>query len=201
MNTVLSQARHVSLVETLDVALTKGVVLAGDITISLADVDLIFVGLRVLLASVETSEKMRLGYSDHKAPLTPPFHPYPPDAGVTPCARRGGSSTKEAVGGGGDIPGDPCCHVHTVLPPLDAHPARIEKGLGRLVLALIDIIRRVLEKQAIRRIDGNSLSEGQIENLGEALMKLEDKMDELRGVFGLEEEDLDLNLGPLGNLK
>jgi hypothetical protein len=86
------------------------------------------------------------------------------------------------------------------LPPLDTHPARIEKGLGRLVLTLVELIRQILEKQAMRRMDGASLSDAQVERLGEALMKLESKMEELRGVFGLEPEELRLDLGPLGNL-
>jgi hypothetical protein len=199
MNHAVSMSKNVSLVETLDAALTKGVIVAGDLTISLADVDLIFVGLRVLLASVETSEKMRLGYTGHKASPSPVPFPAAQCAGVPPYTRTEIPHTmadKAICGGnGGDEE-----HVAN-LPRLDAHPARIEKGLGRLVLTLVDVIRRLLEKQAMRRIDGRSLSEEQIENLGESLMKLENKMEELRGVFGLEAEDLNLNLGPLGNLQ
>jgi hypothetical protein len=201
MNNATSLSRNVSLVETLDVALTKGVVVAGDVTISLADVDLIFVGLRLLLASVETSEKMRLGYAGNRACLLPePAHPSPRCPGVSAWGRSDEGVCEIA---------DPFISGHSdggmeykaPLPHLDAHPARIEKGLGRLVLTLVDVIRRLLEKQAMRRIDCESLSEEQIENLGESLMKLENKMEELRGVFGLEAEDLNLNLGPLGNLK
>ena len=89
----------------------------------------------------------------------------------------------------------------------DALPERInldaqsvEQGLARLVLTLIELIRRLLEKQAIRRMEGGGLSDEQVEELGLALMKLEEKMRELKGQFGLEDEELNLDLGPIGKL-
>lgn len=89
----------------------------------------------------------------------------------------------------------------------DALPDRInidaknvEQGLAKLVLTLIELIRRLLEKQAVKRIEGGDLSPEQLENLGLALMKLEEKMRELKEQFGLAEEDLNLDLGPLGRL-
>ena len=89
----------------------------------------------------------------------------------------------------------------------DALPERInvdaqsvEQGLAKLVLTLIELIRRLLEKQAVRRMEGGDLTPEQIEELGLALMKLEEKMRELKGQFGLADEDLDLDLGPVGRL-
>lgn len=89
----------------------------------------------------------------------------------------------------------------------DALPDRInidaknvEQGLAKLVLTLIELIRRLLEKQAVKRIEGGDLSPEQLENLGLALMKLEEKMRELKEQFGLSEDDLNLDLGPLGRL-
>ncbi|HEU4387611.1 MAG TPA: gas vesicle protein K [Blastocatellia bacterium] len=86
-------------------------------------------------------------------------------------------------------------------------PARInidsqsaEQGLAKLVLSLIELIRRLLEKQAIRRMDGGHLSSEQVEELGVALMQLEARMNELKLQFGLADEDLNLDLGPLGKL-
>ena len=79
-------------------------------------------------------------------------------------------------------------------------PKNVEKGLAKLVLTLVELIRKLLEKQAMRRIDGGSLSDSEIENVGEALMKLEIKMGELKEIFGLKDEELNLNLGPLGDL-
>ncbi|HWP42720.1 MAG TPA: gas vesicle protein K [Blastocatellia bacterium] len=76
----------------------------------------------------------------------------------------------------------------------------VEQGLARLVLTLIEFIRRLLEKQAIKRMEGGNLSSEQIENLGLALMKLEEKMQVLKQQFNLTDEDLNLDLGPLGRL-
>ncbi len=83
---------------------------------------------------------------------------------------------------------------------INATPDNVESGLAKLVLTLIELIRKLMEKQAMRRIDGNTLTEDQIENLGETLMKLENKMDELKKIFNLTDKDLNLNLGPLGDL-
>jgi actin-like ATPase involved in cell morphogenesis len=76
----------------------------------------------------------------------------------------------------------------------------VEQGLAKLVLTLIELIRRLLEKQAIRRMEGGDLSPEQVEDLGLALMKLEEKMRELKAQFGLADEDLNLDLGPIGRL-
>ena len=76
----------------------------------------------------------------------------------------------------------------------------VENGLARLVLAIIELIRRLLEKQALRRMDAGNLTDDEIERLGNALMKLEEKMDELKRVFGLTDDDLNLKLGPVKTL-
>jgi len=83
---------------------------------------------------------------------------------------------------------------------IDANPKNVEKGLAKLVLTLVELIRKLLEKQAMRRIEAGSLSDEQIERVGETLMKLETKIHELKEVFGLKDEELNINLGPLGDL-
>ena len=83
---------------------------------------------------------------------------------------------------------------------LDCNPENIEQGLARLVLSLIELLRRLLERQAIRRMEGGTLAEEKIEEMGLALMKLEQKIRELAQQFGLRPEDLNLDLGPLGQL-
>src|SRR6266568_1016806 len=83
---------------------------------------------------------------------------------------------------------------------IDCSPENIEQGLAKLVLGLIELLRRLLERQAVRRMEGGSLTEQQIEEMGQALMKLEQKIAELAEQFGLKAEDLNLDLGPLGNL-
>ena len=76
-------------------------------------------------------------------------------------------------------------------------PESIEKGLAKLVLGLIELLRQLLERQAVRRMEGGSLTDEEVENMGQALMKLEEKIHELAGQFGLKPEDLNLQLGPL----
>lgn len=83
---------------------------------------------------------------------------------------------------------------------IQADESNVEQGLAKLVLTLIELIRRLLEKQALRRIEAGSLTDDQIERMGETFLKLEQKMAELKVTFGLEDEDLNLNLGPLGDL-
>jgi len=73
-------------------------------------------------------------------------------------------------------------------------------GLAKLVLTLVELLRQVLERQAVRRMDGGALTDAEIERMGLALLELEKKMTELREVFGFEEGDLNLDLGPLGGL-
>src|SRR5512146_3494616 len=84
---------------------------------------------------------------------------------------------------------------------INADPERVEQGLARLVMTVIELLREVLEHQAIRRMDGGTLSEEEIERLGLALLKLNNRMDELKAVFGLTDEDLNIDLGPLGRLR
>lgn len=79
-------------------------------------------------------------------------------------------------------------------------PDNADSGLAKLVLTLVELIRKLVEKQAMRRVDGGSLTEDEIERLGETLMKLELKMEEMKKHFNLSDRDLNMNLGPLGNL-
>ena len=84
---------------------------------------------------------------------------------------------------------------------INADPDKVEQGLARLVLTVIELLRRVLEHQAVRRMDGGTLSDEQIERLGLALLRLNERMDELKTTFGLTDDDLSIDLGPLGELK
>jgi len=92
------------------------------------------------------------------------------------------------------------CVADTLPSRINVDPQSVEQGLAKLVLTLIEFIRRLLEKQAIRRMEGGDLSPQQIEDLGLALMKLEAKLNELKTQFGLEDEDLNIDLGPVGRL-
>ncbi|MEI6174958.1 MAG: gas vesicle protein K [Bacteroidota bacterium] len=79
-------------------------------------------------------------------------------------------------------------------------PDNADSGLAKLVLTLVELIRKLVEKQAMRRVDGGSLTDEEIERLGETLMKLEEKMEEMKKHFNLTDRDLNINLGPLGDL-
>ena len=83
---------------------------------------------------------------------------------------------------------------------INADQENVEQGLAKLVLTLIELLRQLLEKQAIRRMEAGSLTDDEIERLGETFLKLEKKMTELKATFNLQDEDLNLNLGPLGDL-
>jgi hypothetical protein len=80
---------------------------------------------------------------------------------------------------------------------ISADSEAIENGLAKLVLSIIELVRRLLEKQALRRMDSGNLTDEEIERLGNALMKLEEKMAEMKRVFGLSDEQLNMKLGPL----
>ena len=110
------------------------------------------------------------------------------DLELDPVARKLGSPTRPASLAAG------------LNRRVETTPENVERGLARLVLTLIELLRQLMERQALRRIEGGSLSEEEVERLGQTFMLLERRMEELKGVFGLEDQDLNLNLGPLGDL-
>ena len=88
-----------------------------------------------------------------------------------------------------------------ILPErIDVDPDGVEQGLAKLVLTLIELLRQLLERQAVRRMEGGSLSDDEVERMGLALMRLEEKVHELAGQFGLRKDDLNISLGQLGSL-
>lgn len=92
-------------------------------------------------------------------------------------------------------------HLRGALPErINVDPDGVEQGLAQLVLTIVELVRQLLERQAVRRMDGGGLSDEEVERVGLALMKLEDKVHELAEHFGLTPGDLNINLGPLGDL-
>lgn len=88
-----------------------------------------------------------------------------------------------------------------ILPErVDVDPEGVEQGLAKLVLALVEFLRQLLERQAVRRMEGGTLSDEEVERMGLALMRLEQKVHEMAKAFGLDPADLNLGLGPLGRL-
>ena len=84
---------------------------------------------------------------------------------------------------------------------IDATPEGVEQGLAKLVLTIIEVLRKVLEHQAVRRMDGGTLSDEEVERLGLALLSLDGRLRELKTVFGLSDEELEIDLGPLGRIR
>jgi hypothetical protein len=91
--------------------------------------------------------------------------------------------------------------VRGLLPErVNVDPEGVEQGLAKLVLTLVEFLRQLLERQAIRRMDGGTLSDDEIERVGLALMRLEAKIREMAVAFGLDPDDLNIGLGPIGKL-
>ena len=125
-----------------------------------------------------------------------------------------GQALRAATGGGPPAPAPsaragfdagPEEHEPAQLAPaqrrrIDADPESVERGLVSLVLTVVELLRQLMERQALRRVDQGTLTDDQVENIGQTLMALENRMAELREHFGLDPEDLNLDLGPLGPL-
>ena len=85
-------------------------------------------------------------------------------------------------------------------PRWNADPEEVQRSVARLVLALVEFLRKLMEKQAIRRMEAETLTAEEVENLGLALMRLEETLHDIAGRFGLAPDELNLDLGPLGRL-
>ena len=83
---------------------------------------------------------------------------------------------------------------------VQADPENVERGLAALVLTVIELLRQLMERQALRRVEAGGLDDETIERLGCTLMALEARMTELKVIFGLDDDDLNIDLGPLGRL-
>ncbi len=252
MHDALLESERVTLLDLLDGVLETGVVIDGEIDLSVADINLVHLGLKLVLASSATLEQHSNGGATHGADaidgslggspgecsLGSPICPEPPisaeaesqaGADVQPARTAetvlSSRSTPEREQSGEWLhsgmrrfDGNRGLHASAGekawskidparVPPVprrigrsDFEPAKVERGLAKLVLTLVDLLRRLMEKQAIRKMEGGTLTEMQVEGLGEAFRRLETKMGELKGVFGLQDEELNLDLGPLGTL-
>jgi hypothetical protein len=110
---------------------------------------------------------------------------------------------EKLLAGGGDLSmfGNELDHLRAGLGRrVNADRENLEQGLAQLVLTVIELLRQLMERQAIHRIEAGTLTQEEIERLGRVFMALAERMEELKQEFGLEDEDLNLNLGPLGNL-
>ncbi len=179
-----------SLAEALDRILHRGVSLEGNLTIGLADVDLLFLDLRLLLGSVDTIwpdgppvvPPVRPRTSSPSPALSPPLAPSPP-----PATARNGESHDVPLGSGGGLP-------VAVNDCPGADGSSTAKGLVQLVLTLVKLLHDVLERQAVRRMEAGRLTDVQIDNLGTALFAQAEEILRLQRQFGFSEKDLLLDL-------
>ena len=86
------------------------------------------------------------------------------------------------------------------VPRWNADPDDVQRSVARLVLSLVEFLRKLMERQAIRRMDAGTMTSGEIESVGQALMRLEETVRDIAARFDLKPEDLNLDLGPIGRL-
>lgn len=211
-----------SLVDLVNRVLDRGVVVGGDVTLSVAGVDLVYLQLGALLTSVSTARRTlgRRGIG-HGADGGEPPRRSSLAPGAEPRIGTGDAEstiepTAERTAGGAEGPtprerathalladtiAAELAHVSEGLPErIDIDPDAVQRDLARLVLVIVELLRRVVEHQAIRRMDDDDLTEAQVERMGSALQRLEEKLGEIKRVFGLADADLNIELGPLGKL-
>ena len=190
---------QVDLSDLLSHVLDKGVVLKGEVMLAVADIDLVRLDLGLLLSAVETALRRGDRGGGGGGLLGIP-RTGPPRIG--PSGSTMESQVVEALNVPQDASVAPLEAVAENLPPrLNTDPDKVENGLAKLVLTLIEVLRKVLEHQAVRRMEGGNLSDAEIEKLGVALLRLNDRMQEMKGIFGLTDDDLQIDLGPLGRLR
>jgi len=190
---------RIELSEVLNHILDKGVVLKGEVMLAVADIDLIQLDLGLLLTAVESAMRQPRVAGARTLGLAAPRPETRPPA-------SSGSTMESQVVDSLDAPKQtPVVPLETVaesLPQrLNTDPEKVENGLAKLVLTLIEVLRKVLEHQAVRRMEGGHLSDAEIEKLGIALLRLNDRMQDMKGIFGLTDDDLQIDLGPLGKLQ
>jgi hypothetical protein len=172
--------KNVALVDVLDRLLEKGVVAEGEVSIRLADVDLIFLQIQLLATSLSRVGNWQEDVRAHKQTK----EEIDRDNAYIEKLDEAIKKTQEAIPK--EISGNKA--------------EDLEKGLARLVLTLVELIRRLMEREAVRQVRGQQLSTVQTQKLGMALKTLAVKMEVLKNTFDLDDEDLNIDLGPLGNL-
>ena len=174
----LYASKKVTLLDALDRVIDKGAYVDGELVLRVADIDLVFIGLRLIVTSVSRAERMR---------------------GEGRMGKPANSTTQDLAN---------IRKLEWQLKDIEAsipriidagNPAKAEQGIAKLVLTLVKLISKLLEREAVRRVDTGTLSEIEFQKLGLTFKVLEKKIQEMKTVFGIKEE-LNLDLGPLGNL-
>ncbi|MFH2030730.1 MAG: gas vesicle protein GvpJ [Bacteroidota bacterium] len=179
LNTTVNKNDNVTLVDALDKVLEKGAVINGDIMIRVADVDLVYLGLRLILTSISKAEELSgKNFSNPDKEFTSN------DIEYIQKLQREIKRAEENIPKLIDL----------------GSPKKTEQGLAQLVLTLVELIRKLMEKEAFRRVKRGTLSKAEIQKLGLSLKAVKKKIKEVQAIFGIEDEELNLDLGPLENL-
>ena len=169
--------KRVTLIDALDRVIDKGAYVDGEIVLRVADIDLVFIGLRLLITSISQAEKLsgkRMGaLSKHKTENLFQIRK------LEHQLRTLEDSLSQII----DI----------------GKPKEASNGIAKLALTLIELIKQLMEREALRRIDLGSLTDTEIQKLGLTFKLMEKKIQQLKIIFGIKGE-LNLDLGPLGNL-
>lgn len=175
----MNETRNAGLVDVLDCLIDNGAVVDGDIVVRMADLDLLLIRLRLLITSISRQEKIqggRVGDINRN------------ELGDEVFIKRLQGEIKKT--------GE---HINKMINA--DKPEVAEAGLSQLVLTLIKLIVDLVEREVMRRMELGYLTEKEIEKIGVNLDAIEKKIEELRLMFGIKEEDLNLDLGPLGKLR
>jgi hypothetical protein len=209
------QGQQVTLLELLDRLLDKGAMVKGEVLLSVADIDLVYLNIGLLLSSVKTVEQAARSGGKRDARLLS-WQSSPQEEVLEEPRLEAGKAVETATSflpdqsqrasSDGEAPARALTAAidyglsQLSRPETTIDPQNVEKGLAKLVLTLVDLIRKLMEKQAVRRMDAGQLDVGEIERMGNAFFLLDERMEQLKETFGLQDEDLNLDLGPLGEL-
>ncbi len=214
-NELIVANQRFTLLELLDRLLDKGVVAKGEILLTVADIDLVYLNLGLLLSSVKTVQRAAskgkgeqteqilrapervLDYGEAPYALERELQEHPQSVFAEESQRCESHETLSvsALSSRIDTELD-----HFLGPKAEVNPENVERGLAKLVLTLVDLLRKLMEKQALRRMDEGQLSDSEIERVGNTFFLLDERVEQLKKTFGLEGEELNLDLGPLGEL-
>ncbi len=199
-------SQSISLCDALDRVLHTGVVALGEVTLSVADIDLLYLGLQLVITSIETGRPPGRPGDDWLNPgrvvRGGPQAALAEEAGaVRPPIKLEGPSlpVPHAPGEGLAVP-RPVGHARQLARPSPAGQTPDKSGLGQLVLTLIKVLHELLKRQALRRMEAGSLSLAEMERLGVTLMRQAQEIERMAKELGLQMDDLNLDLGPLGKL-
>ena len=202
----LHHQQSVSLCDALDRVLHTGVVALGEVTISVADVDLLYVGLQLVITSIEAGREP--GATGNDWPAAGRMVRGGPQAEWEPNAAPALAASAPAIP---SVPVPEARELSAALlaPPGLEHPLPTlnsagqpskKNGLGQLVLTLVKVLHELLKRQAVRRMEAGSLSAAEVERLGVTLMRQAQEIERMANELGLKQDDLTLDLGPLGKL-